>query len=392
MNLTRRAAAAALVSTPFVSTVDARAEARISREPRRANRWRTEMFDAAASQAEALVRDGQTAGVALGVSGRGFRKSAYFGYADIESRRLVSRETTFRIASVTKPIVAACTLQLSELGALSLDDALSDYLPDFPHADEITLRQLLNHTSGVGNWWGRLPADAPADFLNSGDAHRWLARMDPVFDFAPGTLRSYSNSGYILLGEVIAKAASLQTGAAIDALVLSRVGAGASYLEGERDLRRNQAKGYAQNASGLTPVGYVSPPFTAGGMRASLHDLLAFGDALFLGPLLDTPTRTDMLAHARVADGRRVEDAMHHPEGVEPEPRPQDVSELGYGLGLNTWVQAGDRFYSHGGLIDGFGAYFLHAPRTGVTVAILSNATGGTSPLHEPIRQALIAA
>ena len=68
------------------------------------------------------------------------------------------------------------------------------------------------------------------------------------------------------------------------------------------------------------------------------------------------------------------------------------MTEFGYGLGINTWVQSGERFYSHSGLIDGFSAYLIHAPRTLTSVAVLSNTQDGTAAMGQLIRDLLIAA
>ena len=120
--------------------------------------------------------------------------------------------------------------------------------------------------------------------------------------------------------------------------------------------------------------------------------MLAFGDAVFEGALLEPSTRARMTAHATVVDGRKVEDALYTPPGSPPASLPPNVSEMGYGLGVNTWVQSKERFYSHAGAIDGFGSYFLHAPRTGTTIALLANTSQGTAELHEPIRRLLVRA
>ena len=133
-------------------------------------------------------------------------------------------------------------------------------------------------------------------------------------------------------------------------------------------------------------------PFAAGGLRSNLHDVLAFSDALFHERLLTNASSRKMFAHARVQDGRLVQDAMYDSPQAPAEDWPQNVTEFGYGLGINTWVQSEERFYSHSGLIDGFSAYLIHAPRTQMTVAVLSNSQDGTSGFGQLIRDELIAA
>jgi len=341
------------------------------------------------NSAAQFVETGSVAGLAIGMSGLGFRKSAYFGFADASTRRKVSANTQFRIASATKPVVAASALQLEEEQQLSLSFLVSDYFPDFPKGDQISLTQLLQHTSGLANWWGRLPEHTSDDFMNGEDAVSTIANMPNLFLFEPGTMRSYSNTGYVLLGKILEKNQGRNLDSILQTTVLQRVGADNTQLENSVQSKENWAKGYETSLLGFEEAAYVPPPQAAGGLRSTLHDQLAFGDALFLGPLLEPATKLKMFRHARVSDGRLVQDAMYDsPEA--PAERPQsDTTELGYGLGINTWVQLGERFYSHGGLINGFTSYLLHAPRTGVTISILSNTFQGPGDLNEQARSLL---
>ena len=225
--------------------------------------------------------------------------------------------------------------------------------------------------------------------MNRPDALRWLARMDTPFLFDPGTMRSYSNSGFIVLGKVLERAEDKNLQHILKSYVLDRVGANETGFEHKGDAGENWSKGYQSNWLGLEEAPLVPPPYAAGGLRSNLHDQLAFSDALFLGPLLEADSKKRMFSHARVSDGRLVQDAMYTAPRAEPESMPPDTSELGYGLGINTWVQLGERFYSHAGLIDGFSSYLLHAPRTGVSVSILSNTFQGTAELNEHARTLL---
>src|SRR5690606_20162096 len=110
---------------------------------------------------------------------------------------------TFRLASVTKQFTAAGLLTLVDDGKVALDDPLSKYLPDFPNGDAITIRQLLNHTSGIRSY-----TDIPNYFAGPIRDDKDTAGMIAVFrdlpvDFAPGEGWHYNNSGYVLVGAVI---------------------------------------------------------------------------------------------------------------------------------------------------------------------------------------------
>lgn len=130
--------------------------------------------------------------------------SRAYGVRNLASRPPVRRDTLFEIGSITKQFTAASIMQLQERGLLDIDQRLSTYLPDAPHADEITLRQLLSHTSGLHDYF-----DGPAELMDrivtepiSYEALIARTASRPL-DFPPGSRWSYSNTGYALLGRVI---------------------------------------------------------------------------------------------------------------------------------------------------------------------------------------------
>ena len=127
-----------------------------------------------------------------------------YGLADVEGKTPITPETKFRIGSVTKQFTAAAILRLAEEGKLALTDSLAKYFPELPNAQKITLRHLLTHTSGLHGYTekpgfhaGVTKPITPANLIAS-------LRADPP-DFPPGTNFRYSNSGYFVLGEIVAK-------------------------------------------------------------------------------------------------------------------------------------------------------------------------------------------
>ncbi|MGB8965971.1 MAG: serine hydrolase domain-containing protein [Candidatus Cybelea sp.] len=125
------------------------------------------------------------------------------GVRSLASKQPVDDQTRFEIGSVTKMFTAAAVLQLKERGKLSIDDPLSKYVPSFPHASEVTIRQLLTHTSGLPEY------DTMDDFV---DRMASIPNALPDIEafargplgFRPGTKWEYSNTNYIALGLVIA--------------------------------------------------------------------------------------------------------------------------------------------------------------------------------------------
>ena len=125
------------------------------------------------------------------------------GLADREHHVPVIPQTTFLIGSITKQFTASAILKLQEEGKLSVNDKLSKYIPDFPRGDEVTLRHLLTHTSGIHNY-----NDDPGFFdratNDTTEAIIEAMKKEP-YDFDPGTKWSYVNSGYMMLGYIVAK-------------------------------------------------------------------------------------------------------------------------------------------------------------------------------------------
>jgi CubicO group peptidase (beta-lactamase class C family) len=129
---------------------------------------------------------------------------AGFGLADLEKKTPITPDTKFRIGSVTKQFTAAAIMKLAEEGKLAVNDPLAKYFSDIPNAQKITLRHLLTHTSGLGSY-----TDRPTFF---GGVQKPIAPLDLVAsmkndppEFEPGTNFKYCNSGYFLLGEIVAQ-------------------------------------------------------------------------------------------------------------------------------------------------------------------------------------------
>jgi len=139
--------------------------------------------------------------IAIYKDGKPFYSHAY-GWRDVEKRIPATVDTHYEVGSITKQFTAAAVMQLKEAGKLDLDAKLATYLPDAPHAKDVTLRQLLSHTSGM------------PDYLDAMDAEGLLAKpvtyeqianyaKSKSLDFAPGSQAQYSNTGYVLLGRVV---------------------------------------------------------------------------------------------------------------------------------------------------------------------------------------------
>src|SRR5450432_3440303 len=133
-----------------------------------------------------------------------FQKS--YGFKDVATHALNDSNSIFQIGSVTKQFTATVVLKLQEEGKLSVQDKLGKYFPEFKYAGEITLENLLTHTSGIYNYTNDIDDEDSAIVCNPVNKQLLL---DIVFkkplDFKPGTQFAYDNSGYYLLGLIIEK-------------------------------------------------------------------------------------------------------------------------------------------------------------------------------------------
>lgn len=323
--------------------------------------------------ARASVQAGETPGLQIAVykDGRPVLVKGY-GLASIELRVPVSNDSVFRIGSVTKQFVAAAILKLQEEGRLSVDDHLSRFYPNFPRAKDITLRQMLNHTSGIHDHVADPEAEAEMCLRATTDqivAH--LAALPKTQDFEPGTDWSYSNSAYDLLGGVVEKVSGQSVGAFLKAQFFEPLGMTRTAVDDEAEIVPDRAAGYEADVPGKFRNAALFSAAGAGGsgsMRSNASDLVKWNAALFGGKVLTPASLAAMTAPGKLNDGSNSGKAMlkryaHRTEGE-------------YGLGLDLDVLEGHRRIDHGGRVPGFHVQLTEFPDDHVTVAVLSNASG----------------
>ena len=225
----------------------------------------------------ALTRDG----FVVYVSGYGNRNLAKTEPADAQ--------THFEIGSVTKQFTAAAVLQLSEAGKLSLDNRLSTYLPDFPHAGEFTLRELLDQTSGLYDYIGNTNVLESASSVRGYDSVVALIRNKPLA-FRPGTQWAYSNTNYIALGRVIEVVSGLAYEAYVQEHLFNTAGMGETVTIDDESHVPDMATGYrADNGAIRTSPHFDSKwLWSAGEFVSTAGDLAKWDAALASGKILNT--------------------------------------------------------------------------------------------------------
>lgn len=278
------------------------------------------------------------------------------GMANIELGVPLSADQVFRLGSVTKQIAAAGLLKLVDDGKIALDDPLTKYVPDYPNGSAITVRMLLDHTSGVRSYTdmpGVMDGPIMADLSTSALIDTF--KDEPV-DFAPGERWHYNNSGYVLLGAVIEAASGKPWHVWLDEslfqpLAMRHTGYGNQV---ERIIP-GHVSGYTLKDGHWAQARYLSmtQPHAAGALSASVDDLLRWNRSLHEGKVLKTDTYRQMITPAGKA------------------------AESKYGFGIVADTLRGERMLQHGGGINGFSTYLLYLPDSGLTVAALYNADSG---------------
>ena len=329
--------------------------------------------DLDAAVASAFATDPVAGAVAGLVSGDRLVWQTAFGYADLEDDRPVEADTVFRAASITKTFTATAVVQLRDAGALRLDDPLTVHLPQFSAAtnpfgsiEDVTLLRLLTHTSG-------LPVESPQfDWLH--DRYPDTAEIVEGFDgltlvVPPDDGVKYSNLGYQLLGEVVARAAGMPYADAIEGRILHPLGMSETSFDPGGDLRARAATGYdARVFSDDLPRAQERPKGTIsdGGLWTTLADLGRWASFQLRG-------EGAVIAPASLA-------LMHRPHRITD---PTWRRAVGLGWYLHR-TEAGVRI-GHSGGTFGFVSRIAVDPAAHTAAVILANGDAPLAPLADTL-------
>jgi len=298
--------------------------------------------------------------------------SSGFGNARLAPRHPVDTRTGFRIASISKQFTAAAILLLMEDGKLRLDDPLARFIPDFPRADLMTLRQLLSHTSGLDDYL----SGRHAEMLTSAQTHDYTQQglleaikgAAPLFRCPPGTKWVYSNTGFALLGIVVERLSGLPLATFCKARLFSPADMTRTSIDQLNADDPDVCEGHRANRSlrdGFGQVWPVSASFAggSGALRSTSADLCRWHAALMTGKILKPTNLAEMLTPVRLKDGAFAMDR-------------ENTRSPGYGLGMRLGFIGGQPFFTHSGRINGFTGQLLTLPVEQLTVAALYNCDG----------------
>jgi D-alanyl-D-alanine carboxypeptidase len=285
------------------------------------------------------------------------------GLADVSAGTPITPSTVFRIGSITKQFSAAIMLQLVAEGKVSLDDKLSEYLPDYPQPGAgATIAQLLNHTVGVQSYTGIPGWMVEAKTSRAYTTEQMIAEFkDLPAPSKPGEKWDYNNSGYVLVGAVIEKVTGKPWHVNVEERIAKPLGLKTiryGEFEGETP---NMARGYTRKDDKVADAQkiHMSVPHAAGALIGSVEDLAKWNSALHHGKVVPAELYAKMTAPTVMPDG----------------------STEDYGFGIAPREVRSHKALGHGGGIFGFSTDSIYLPEEDVFVAVFTNSDEpSTSP------------
>jgi serine beta-lactamase-like protein LACTB, mitochondrial len=276
-----------------------------------------------------------------------------FGLADIENNVSAKINTVYRIASISKAITSVAIMQLVEQNKINLDEDVRTYLPYFPKKKwKFTVRQLLNHTSGIRNYrYGEF--NSTESFKSIKDAIRVV--MDDSLQFEPGTKSQYTTLGYNLLAGVIENVSGISFEEYLNKNVFQPTEMTSTYLEYQPKIIFNKARGYLKNNYRIienAQLSNLSIKYAGGGMISSSEDLLKFAQKLISLKLIRQSTLDTILTPTIL----------------------KNKDTLYYGLGFSFGVdQKGRKYFGHGGGGTGCKCELIIYPEKSFAAVYLTN-------------------
>lgn len=323
---------------------------------------------------EALARSGApSASIAIVLDGKLAYLQAY-GNARLGPSVPATPAMRYSIGSISKQFTAAAILMLAEEGKLSLDDHVSKFVPGLTRGGEVTVRQLLSHTSGYQDYWPHdyVPPMMLKETASAGILDRW-ARIP--LDFDPGTKWQYSNTNYVIAGLIVEKASGMPLLKFLNQRVFAPLGMKSIADIDRGKLPEADAGGYARYALGAPHPAPKEGPgwlFAAAELAMTAEDLQKWNISLMRQSLLKPASYQAMETEVRLKNGVGT----------------------GYALGLSTGVVNGRRVLRHGGEVSGFTASNVVLPDSGIAVTALTNldATNASGLITQAILQLLLPA
>ena len=292
------------------------------------------------------------------------------GYSSKRDATAFTPETINRVASISKPMTAIAIMQLVEKGLIDLDAPIQNYLTNYPKQAQtaITVRHLLNHTSGIAHYSSKLDALSFSHYATLNDAIEEILNRDVIAQ--PGKRYQYSSFGYTVLGAIVERVSKLSFEQYLRLNIWDKAGMQHTSLERSFEQQINGQPNKSRLYLKINST-YVRAPYNdlsiispAGGVQSNLGDLLKFGQAVLNNNLISRESLLQMID---------VQDSMAPAFGDDA-----------YGLGWNVYNHDKyGRIIAHSGAQPGASTYLRIYLDKGVVSATLSNAFGTKSSSYE---------
>lgn len=283
-----------------------------------------------------------------------YRKA--FGMANLELKVQMTPENVFQLASITKQFTSVAILMLMEQGKLSLQDPLSKFVADFPRGNEITVHHLLNHTSGITSYTN-LPEFRAKTRLDLIPEKIIDSFKDLPLEFDPNEKYAYSNSGYVLLGHIIAQLSGMTYGEFIQTHIFDRLGMTSSCYADTYKIIAKRASGYQLYEGRHENAEYMSPtiPYAAGALMSTIDDMFLWNRAIQNNVLIAESSRRMAFTNHVLSNGK--------------------PTNYGYGWAIDEIE--GISSLEHTGGINGFTASSIYVPANNIYSIVLTNLDDG---------------
>jgi CubicO group peptidase (beta-lactamase class C family) len=288
--------------------------------------------------AVAVIKDGRV------VHQRGY------GMANLDYGIPISSKTVFNIASTSKQFTAASIAILARQGKISLDDDIHKFLPELPrYSNPVTIRHLIYHTSGIREYTHLLQlAGTSEQNATTDDVIKMIARQKDL-NFTPGTEYLYSNSGYVLLAQIVKTVSGKSLREFADENIFRPLGMShTSFVDDGTEIVKNRATGYSVRPGGFSIETALHTHPGAGGLLTSVDDLVVW-DQNFYANKMDLVSR--LITPGTLNSGEKID----------------------YAFGLDVETYRGLRVIGHGGAFYGFNSDMIRFPEQHFSVICLCN-------------------
>ncbi len=299
-----------------------------------------------------------SASVAIVAGGRTAYAQAY-GRARLDPATDARPDMRYAIGSISKQFTASAVLLLAEAGKLSLDDPVSRFLPTLTRASDVTIRELLSHTSGYQDYWPQDYVMPPMLRPTTADAILDIWARKPL-DFEPGTKWQYSNTNYVIAGRIVELASGMPLVRFLQDRIFAPLSMRAVANVDTSQLGETDAVGYLRHALGpprAAPKEGRGWLYAAGELAMPATDLARWDVALIQRRIMAPASYDQLTTEVRLKNG----------------------TDTHYALGLEIATVNGHRMWEHNGEVSGFTAENMVLPDDSMAVIVLTNLDGSSA-------------